>query len=141
ALGAILYELLTGRPPFKAATASDTLLQVLIGEPVPPSSLEPKVPRNLETVCLKCLQKESSKRYVSAAARAEDLQRWLQHRPIRARPVGPLERLERWCRRNPLSAVLGGLVILALLAGTGVASYFAWRAGVEAGAARLAAEN
>jgi hypothetical protein len=115
-LGAILYELLTGRPPFRADTPLDTILQVLGRDPEPPRKVQPCVDRDLETICLKCLHKEASQRYGSAEALAEDLERWLRHEPIAARRTGPFERLWRWCRRNPLitaATATGTAVVVA----------------------------
>jgi serine/threonine-protein kinase len=110
AMGAILYEVLTGRPPFRGTTLMDTLNQVKNAEPVPPSRLVPGLPRDLETICLKCLQKETHKRYPTAADLAEDLRRFLHDEPIQARPIAWWERLSRWCRRNPRIAALIGTV-------------------------------
>jgi WD40 repeat protein len=130
-LGAILYEVLTGRPPFKGASLLETLEQVRTQEPVPPHRLQPRLPRDLETICLKCLQKEPRKRYASALALAADLRRFLEGRPIQARPVSDTERLRRWCRRNPTVAALVAGVALSLVAGTGIATYFAVQADGE----------
>jgi serine/threonine-protein kinase len=113
ALGAILYEVLTGRPPFHAESAAATVQLVLTEEPVPPSRLNPQVPRDLETICLKCLHKDPRRRYATAAALADELNRFLRHQPIAARPVGRPERALRWLRRNPTAAAL--IVTAALL--------------------------
>jgi WD40 repeat protein len=116
ALGAILYECLTGRPPFKAATALDTILQVTTDEPVPPVQLQSKTPRDLETICLKCLRKEPAQRYASAAELAEDLRRFRAGEPIRARPASALERAAKWAKRRPAVAALIGVVAAAAAA-------------------------
>lgn len=124
ALGAILYQMLTGRPPFKGLTPVDTLMQVTADEPVPPSQLQPKVPRDLETICLKCLRKEIGKRYASADELAQELRRYLDGRPIQARPVGWRERTTKWARRHPAAAALIGVTCLAVLILLGVEAYF-----------------
>jgi serine/threonine protein kinase len=116
ALGAVLYELLTGRPPFRAATSLETLDQVLHDEPVAPARLQSGVPRDLETVCLKCLHKEPSRRYASAADLADDLRRFLDGRPIAARRTPAWERAGKWARRRPAAAAL--IVVGALAAVT-----------------------
>lgn len=140
-LGAILYELLTGRPPFLAETPFDTIMQVSRQDPVPPSRLNAKVPVDLETICLKCLRKEPERRYPTAAALAEDLARFREGRPILARPVGPIERGWRWCRRNPTIASLLLAIAVLLLAGTGIATFFAFEAGKQADDARASAAS
>jgi serine/threonine-protein kinase len=126
ALGAVLYECLTGRPPFKAATSLDTIIQVVSSEPVPPRRVNAAVPPDLETICLKCLQKEPGKRYASALALADDLQRFLNQEPILARPATRRERFAKWCRRNPRVAVLSGAVAFAVVAYAVTASGFSW---------------
>ena len=101
ALGGILYELLTGRPPFRAASILDTLQQVRTHEPIPPSQFQPKIPCDLETICLKCLQKRPVEAaHAAAAALGEDLRRFLSGEPIMARPVSRAEWLWRWCRAS-----------------------------------------
>jgi WD40 repeat protein len=124
ALGGILYELLTGQPPFRGPTVLDTLELVRNQEPVPPTQLQPKVPRDLELICLKCLRKEPAQRYASAEQLAEELRRYLNGEPLLlTRPVGRGERLWRWCRRHPawaaavLLAAVSGAALLALVVG------------------------
>jgi WD40 repeat protein/tRNA A-37 threonylcarbamoyl transferase component Bud32 len=149
ALGAILYECLTGRPPFKADTPYDTLLQVVSQEPVPPRQLNAKVPTDLQTVCLKCLHKEPKKRYASARALAEDCAAFLEGRPIQARQAGLLERSVKWARRRPAAAALLGVSLLAtaaVLLSVGIAFVLVTRSrddalGAEQRALRLAAEK
>lgn len=121
-LGAVLYETLTGRPPFQAETPLETLRQVQTEDPLPPRRLKAGVPRDLETICLKCLEKEPRCRYPSAAALAADLDRYLGGQPVQARPLGAFGRTGRWCRRKPLAATL----LLTLLVVLG-ASLEMWR--------------
>jgi eukaryotic-like serine/threonine-protein kinase len=120
ALGAILYGLLTGRPPFQGTTPLETVMLVTIQDPVPPSRLQPKVPRDLETICLKCLEKEPRQRYADAAALAEDLGRFLADEPIHARRTPAWECVLKWARRRPTTATLaavGLMVLVSLVAG------------------------
>jgi len=130
-LGAILYSCVAGRAPFVAESTVDTLMQVIKREPVPPRSLNPKVPKDLETICLKCLAKEPHKRYGTAQLLAEDLHRFLQGRSVLARPVGLLERGWRWCKRNPVVSSLAAGLAVVLLLGTLASAGFAWRAEVN----------
>ena len=128
ALGAILYEMLTGRPPFRAETAIETERQVIIEEPVPPSRLNAQTPRDLETICLKCLRKDPSRRYARAAELADDLRRFLEGKPVQARPVGWLERVWRWGKRNhDFASALSGIALLLTMIVVGslwVAAHF-----------------
>jgi serine/threonine protein kinase/WD40 repeat protein len=140
ALGAILYECLTGRPPFRGASGTETLAQLREQEPVPPRRLRRKCPRDLETVCLKCLEKEPHRRYAGAADLADDLRRFREGRPIRSRAVGPLGRGSRWCRRQPLAAGLAGLAVAAVLALLGAAFWFSVRVGEARGETAAARE-
>jgi formylglycine-generating enzyme required for sulfatase activity/tRNA A-37 threonylcarbamoyl transferase component Bud32 len=139
ALGAILYECVTGRPPFQGPTHVDTVLQVLHSEPVLPSALQRGVPRDLETICLKCLQKDTRRRYASAWEVAEDLRRLRAGEPIRARPVGRAERAVKWCRRHPAVAALSGLLLLLVVVAAGLV-LLQWRE-AETALAQLRSEK
>src|ERR1700676_4742721 len=140
ALGAILYEALTGRPPFKAATALDTILQVVADDPVPLRQLQSKTPRDLETICLKCLQKAPGKRYATAADLAEDLRRFQAQEPIQARPVGRLERGVKWAKRRPAVAGLLAALVLAALGLVGGGAWFTISLQNALGVAKASAE-
>ena len=117
ALGGILYHLLTARPPFQADSLEIIVSQVLTAEPVSPRMLIPTVPRDLETICLKCLEKEPSRRYATAQALADELGRFLRGEPILARPLGPTGKVWRWCRRKPALATALGAVVLVTAVG------------------------
>jgi eukaryotic-like serine/threonine-protein kinase len=118
-LGSILYQLIAGRPPFQGATLSELLAQVQGSEPIPPRHLNPGVPADLQSICLKCLQKEPSRRYRSARELAEDLGRFLDQKSVLARPVSSAEKAWRWCRRRPLLTALWFSLVLVVLAGLG----------------------
>ena len=133
ALGAVLYELLTGRPPFRGASPYETLLQVGRDEPVPPRRLRAGLPADLDVICLKCLDKDPRRRYPSARAMADDLRAFLGRRPIAARPLGPIGRLARWARRERKVAALVGTSLLLLVAGL-VATTALWRRAESRGA-------
>ena len=117
-LGAVFYQLLTGQPPFAGGATYETIKLLLDTEPKQPRLLNPKIDRDLSTICLKCLEKDPKRRYSSALALAEDLERWLKHEPIQARHTGIFARGRKWVRRNPTSALLmASLVALAAAAG------------------------
>ncbi len=113
-LGAIFYELLTGQPPYKAASVMETLEQLRTTDPIPPRKIRSDIPRDLETICLKCMHKEPSRRYISAQLLAEELGRFLRGESIISRPVGPTERVGRWCKRHPLPTSLAGALVLVV---------------------------
>lgn len=125
-IGAVLYHLLTGRPPFQAATFEDLLRELHESEPVSPRLFNARVPRDLETICLKCLEKEPARRYGTAQALADELDRFLRKEPIQARPLGTPERVWRWCRRKPLVAGLLAALMVAIGIGAG-ATVWQWR--------------
>ena len=126
-LGAVLYACLTGRAPFVAESTVDTIRQVVDNDPASPRSLNPAIPRDLDTICLKCLAKEPHRRYGTANLLAEDLQRFLDGRPVVARPIGNTARAWRWCRRNPVVSVLSLSIVALLLIGTIISSWQAIR--------------
>jgi WD40 repeat protein/serine/threonine protein kinase/tetratricopeptide (TPR) repeat protein len=130
ALGAILYEMLIGRPPFLGASVMDTLAQVVTLDPLPPRRLQPGLPRDLETICLKCLEKEPSKRYPSAAALADDLKRFLDGEPIVARPISTFGRAAKWARRRPAVAGLSATVLVLSVAAFALVTW-KWREAVD----------
>jgi tetratricopeptide (TPR) repeat protein/tRNA A-37 threonylcarbamoyl transferase component Bud32 len=140
ALGAILYELLTGRPPFKGTTPLETVLQVLDQEPVSPSRLQCQVPRDLETICLKCLRKQPHRRYLSAEALADDLDRYLANRPVRARRTPAWERGLKWARRRPAFSCLMGVALLigSILSGVMLRNHAATQEGMRKEAEHIA---
>ena len=115
-LGALLFALLTGRPPFQGASPVETIQHVIAAEPPRPRSLNPSVPRDLETICLKCLEKSPAKRYASAMVLKEDLDRFLDDRPILARPVGIIEKTYRWYRRRPVIGTMAATLVVLLIA-------------------------
>ena len=132
ALGSILYELLTGHAPFRGTTPHDTVTLVVSQDPVPPRRLQPQVPRDLDTICLKCLEKDPLRRYQTAGELADELKDFVAGRPIKSRPVRPLGHALRWCGRNPWLAALIAGIWVSLLAGIGCSTYFMVRAWHEA---------
>jgi WD40 repeat protein/tRNA A-37 threonylcarbamoyl transferase component Bud32 len=137
ALGAILYELLVGRPPFRGQSPLETLSQVLTEEPVSPRRFDTRLPRDVETICLKCLGKEPRRRYPSALALAEDLKRWRAGEPVQARPSPSWERAAKWVRRRPVVALL----LVSLLTVLGLAVGFVWRTAEREWALQYAREK
>jgi serine/threonine protein kinase len=131
ALGAVLYECLTGRPAFLAENSLETMQLVVKQQPVPPRQWQPKTPRDLETICLKCLAKEPRRRYASALELAADLERYLAGDPIHARPVGPVERSWRWCRAHPSGTALIVVAALAAIVVFAVVAAYDWRLSQE----------
>jgi WD40 repeat protein len=138
ALGAILYECITGKPPFKGSSIRETLELVCQADPVPPRQLQPKCPRDLETICLKCLRKEPHQRYASAKDLADDLERYRNNEPIRARPVPPWEYAWKWVRRRPGLAAVSAVCLLAF--GALLALGFSWSASLGVARGALEAE-
>ncbi|MCI0537771.1 MAG: serine/threonine protein kinase, partial [Verrucomicrobiales bacterium] len=140
-LGAILYELLTGQAPFTGESPLEILDLVRAAEPIPPRALDPTVHRDLETICLKCLHKEPDRRYGSAEALAEDVERWLEGKPILARPVAPVERLWLWARRKPTVAALAAAVVFLILATAIGSTLLSFRIAAARDEARRQAED
>ena len=141
-IGAVLYQLLTGHPPFAGGTTYETIKLLVDTEPRQPRLLNPKIDRDLSTICLKCLEKDPKRRYSSALALAEDLGRWLKHEPIQARHTGVFARGKKWVRRNPTSALLAAsLIALAAAAGWIVWKSELIRQPVTTGIAVLPFEN
>ncbi len=136
ALGAILYEMLTGRPPFRGESAAETQRQVTHDEPVAPSRLNSRAPRDLETICLACLRKSPERRYASAAALERDLEAYLRGEPISARPTSAVERSWKWVRRRPARAALVGIAVVVAAGAAGGATWLSWRSGVLTAMAR-----
>ncbi len=132
-LGAILYTLLTGRPPFQGTTPIETLKMVVENEPIAPTELQPGLPKDLETICLKCLRKQPAQRYADAEQLAEDLRRFRQGKPIVARPVGQIERAVKWARRRP---AIAALLLVTLLGVAGIVAK-----SIEAGQQKAVAEQ
>ncbi|MGE0325350.1 MAG: protein kinase [Polyangiaceae bacterium] len=130
-LGAMLYDMLTGRPPFEAATTLDTLMQAVTRDPIPPRMLQPSIPLDMDVICLKCLEKKPERRYQSALDLAEDLERLLRREPIHARPIGRLERALRWSKRKPALATLIVVTNVALFALIGTGVWFTRKLQVE----------
>jgi hypothetical protein len=141
ALGVILYDLLTGRPPFESASALDTIMQVVLREPISPRELQPTIPRDLETICLKCLEKKSEKRYASALELADDLERCRRNEPIQARPIGSLERAWRWARREPAWATLIGVSLIGLVGFVATGAWFTRKLQHELRATQIARQD
>ncbi|MGF1582155.1 MAG: protein kinase [Gemmataceae bacterium] len=141
ALGVMLYELLTGRPPFLGANTFDTIHQVRHAEPVALRQFQSKIPRDLETICLKCLQKDPTKRYGSALKLAEDVRRFLNDEPIEARPVGRAEQFWKWTKRSPRTALAIGVVLLAVIVTTGMGVWSYIQVQESARQARVAADE
>ena len=131
-IGAILYQTLVGRPPFYAPSPVETLRQVIDSEPVPLRQLNPRIDRDLETICLMCLEKKPARRYSSAAQLGDDLQAYLDHRPILARPIGWLRRIAKSCRRRPAAAALMGALLISVVVGTSIAIWLAAEANTRA---------